>query len=277
MPSYNSKPDFRNRHLQSCLTFCSPIQTVPKPATNAPPFVSHRYIIDRYDTLPAHILFHHAQRFQWHNDDPDYDALPLLQHFRLPHLREQGYVNLRCVWILGCPVEIHPTLDANAAPESTFPTAKHSYRKAFEEMFPGVPVPDEVGVPCCSQFGVTREAVRARPKEDYIRFREWLLNTALPDAISGRVFEYSWHSMLLSAPTINLFRLTGNIVMFNKDSVHCPHAGDCYCKQYGMCHRPDCDEEQCPGQYDLPRYATLPKGWPMFGWDGEDRHWHGEL
>ncbi|KAJ6783236.1 hypothetical protein PWT90_01154 [Aphanocladium album] len=217
------------------------------------------YLIDRYDTLPANILFHHAERFQWHNDDPDYDALQLLKRFRVAYLQEQGYVNLRCAWILGCPVEIRPRVDAKMPPDDVVPTAKHVYSRAFGDLFPGVDVPSEVGVPCCAQFGVTREAVRARPRQDYVRYREWLLNTDLQDSISGRVFEYSWH------------------IIFNKEAVHCPHAGDCYCKQYGICHRLDCDENGCPGQYNPPQYSTLPKGWPMLGWDGEDRHWSGEL
>ncbi|KAF1732236.1 hypothetical protein CRV24_008430 [Beauveria bassiana] len=217
------------------------------------------YIIDRYHTLPANMLFHHAQRFQWHNDDPDYDALQLLKRFRVAHLAQHGYVNLRCAWILGCPVEIRPLVDAQSAPENDIPTAKHIYSEAFAELFPDVAVPEAVGVPCCSQFGVTRETVRARPRDDYVRFREWLLASELDDAISGRVFEYAWH------------------VIFNKEPVHCPHAGECYCKQYGMCDRRDCDNEGCAGQYDLPKYSNLPEGWPMFGWDGEDRHWSGEL
>jgi hypothetical protein len=66
-------------------------------------------------------------------------------------------------------------------------------------------------------------------------------------------------------------------VIFDKEPVHCPHAGECYCKQYGMCDRRDCDNEGCAGQYDLPKYSNLPEGWPMFGWNGEDRHWSGEL
>lgn len=158
---------------------------------------SSRYIIDRYDTLPANILFHHAERFQWHNDDPDYDALQLLKRFRVAHLQEQGYVNLRCAWVLGCPVEIRPLADAQAAPDANgIPHAKHIYAQAFADLFPGVALPSEVGVPCCSQFGVTRETVRARPRDDYVRFREWLLASEMQDAISGRVFEYGWHSML---------------------------------------------------------------------------------
>ncbi|KAJ2967980.1 hypothetical protein NQ176_g9403 [Zarea fungicola] len=217
------------------------------------------YIIDRYDSLPANILFHHAERFQWHNDDPDYDALQLLKRFRVTHLQENGYVNLRCSWILGCPADLHPAKDEHKSATNDIPTAKFVYRRAFEELFPGQQAPSEVGVPCCSQFGVTRETVRLRPREDYISFRDWLLSTDIADEISGRVFEYAWH------------------IIFNKESVHCPHAGECFCKQYGMCHRLDCDQKQCPGQYHLPKYSNLPHGWPMFGWKGEDRHWSGEL
>lgn len=142
------------------------------------------------------MLFHHAERFQWHNDDPDYDALQLLKRFRVAHLQAQGYINLRCAWVLGCPVEIRPQADALTAPEDNgIPHAKHIYGQAFAELFPGAPLPDEVGVPCCSQFGVTRETIRARPRDDYVRFRKWLTATPLDDAISGRVFEYGWHSM----------------------------------------------------------------------------------
>jgi hypothetical protein len=35
-----------------------------------------RFIIDNYDKLPDHVLFIHPNRYQWHNDDPDYDGLP---------------------------------------------------------------------------------------------------------------------------------------------------------------------------------------------------------
>ena len=34
-----------------------------------------------------------------------------------------------------------------------------------------------------------------RPKSDYEDYRRWLLETRLPDDISGRILEYSWHSM----------------------------------------------------------------------------------
>ncbi|KAK2871881.1 hypothetical protein FQN49_002735 [Arthroderma sp. PD_2] len=154
------------------------------------------YIINRYDSLPGNIFFHHAERFQWHNDNPDYDALTLLQRFRLQYLKEQGYANLRCDWALGCPSAIKPFVDKTEPEPGEGITAKHVYKESFEELFPGKEVPQTVAVPCCSQFAVRRETVRKRPKADYIRYRQWLIESDLDDGLSGRVLEYAWHSEL---------------------------------------------------------------------------------
>ncbi len=105
-----------------------------------------------------------------------------------------GYVNLRCVWVIGCPAEIRPAQDEAARDGADALLAKHVYKEAFGELFPATPVPDVVAVSCCSQFGVTRETIRSRPRADYIRYRDWLLATPLDDALNGRVFEFAWHS-----------------------------------------------------------------------------------
>ena len=157
---------------------------------------SRRYIIDRYESLPANIIFHHAQRFQWHNDNQDYDALPLLQLFRFENLQKEGYVNLRCAWVLGCPSEIRPEKDSSTAVANEPITARHIYKSAFQELFPELELPEVIGVPCCSQFAVRRETVQQRPSADYVRYRDWLLTTQLEDDLSGRVLEYSWHGEL---------------------------------------------------------------------------------
>jgi hypothetical protein len=154
------------------------------------------YIIDNYDSLPDNVLFLHASRFAWHNDDPDYDALPTLRNFQFSYLQTEGYVNLRCVWVIGCPSEIRPHDDAqNTLPAGKEKTAKEIYKEAFQELLPGFTVPDVVAVSCCSQFGVTRDAIRKWSRADYVRFRQWLIDTPLGDSLSGRVFEFSWHSM----------------------------------------------------------------------------------
>jgi hypothetical protein len=139
----------------------------------------------------------HASRFQWHNDNPDYDSYWSLRHLNLGLVKEAGYVNLRCVWVLGCPSEIRPFEDEAASAskkEDDDVATKDVFKKAFQELLPELEVPSVVGVSCCSQFAVTRETIRRRPRSDYIRFQQWLISTALEDGLSGRVLEYMWHS-----------------------------------------------------------------------------------
>lgn len=163
-------------------------------------YLSH--IVANYDTLAETTVFIHASRFAWHNDDPDYDALPALRNLNLDYVQASGYVNLRCVWTLGCPAEIRPHADAASDRDRSLGvsssgaplTAREVYKQAFEELMPGAEVPQSVGVSCCSQFAVSRETIWSRPREDYARWRDWLLKTPLADDLSGRVFEYMWHS-----------------------------------------------------------------------------------
>ena len=143
------------------------------------------------------MLFLHPKRFQWHNDDPDYDGLPVLRKFQLPYLAREGYVNLRCAWVLGCPSEIRPFgEDAIAQQQAQQQShAGHYYLKAFKEIFgDDVEVPSQVGVSCCAQFALTREKVMELGKDVFVKLRVWLEKTELTDDISGRVLEYSWHS-----------------------------------------------------------------------------------
>ncbi|GAB7354784.1 hypothetical protein MBLNU459_g5181t2 [Dothideomycetes sp. NU459] len=216
------------------------------------------YIIDHYDDLKPVTIFVHAERYQWHNDDPDYDGQRVLQRLNVSHVKAQGYTNLRCTWTLGCPAEIRPWFAELEPDEPTVssnipPTAGKVYKPSFEQLFPSAQVPGVVASPCCAQFAVANETIRARPKSDYERYRSWLLETELEDALSGRVLEYSWH------------------IIFGKPPVFCPTARECYENLYGI-HGLECYEEgTCVGRYDLPPAATLPKGWPEQGWDGEQR------
>ncbi|RYP72215.1 hypothetical protein DL771_004345 [Monosporascus sp. 5C6A] len=216
---------------------------------------SGRHVVD----VRSSLIFIHASRFAWHNDDPSYDALPTLRSFRISHLQEAGYANLRCVWVIGCPAEIRPVEDEGSANNGVLST-KGVFRQAWRElMMPEeAPVPEVVAVSCCSQFGVTRETIRSRPVGDYVRFRDWLLRTSLEDSLSGRVLEFSWH------------------IIFGKDAVHCPSAQECYCKTFDICDS-TCSEGACDGRYTLPPYSTLPDGWPLVDWEHEDRNFTGPL
>lgn len=95
---------------------------------------------------------------------------------------------MRCVWTLGCPNEIRPLAEEGAALPGADPgsqNAGHYYKHAFEQLFPESIVPEVVGASCCAQFAVTAETVLARPKIQYERYREWLLETPLEDGLRG--------------------------------------------------------------------------------------------
>jgi len=197
------------------------------------------------------MIFMHSERYQWHNDDPIYDGVPMLKSIQLPYLMTEGYTNLRCVWTLGCPSEISQEKAAKE-PDSTKNT-QAAYGPAFLELFPNTTVPPVVGVACCAQFSLTRSKIESIPLTEYQRYRQWLLDTTLDDAISGRILEYAWH------------------IIFGKPAVHCPTASDCYCNVFGLCDLECNDEGRCGERWAFPPYATLPQGWPVKGWDGEIR------
>ena len=172
----------------------------------------------------------------------------------------QGYVNLRCAWVIGCPGEIH----INETDE--FFRTSIVFRDAYSELFPEMvregKIPEVVGVTCCAQFAVSAAKVRERPRSDYERYRNWLLRTPLDDATSGRVLEYSWHSKSFNiADLIRADSQPKSLVIFGKPAVFCPAAKDCYCRVFGLCELANCSEGECKGQYTLPKYANKPPGW----------------
>ncbi|KAA6406692.1 MAG: class 3 [Lasallia pustulata] len=198
------------------------------------------FIIDNYSNLPDVMVFMHSLRYQWHNDEPMYDGIPILQNLRVENIQSRGYVNLRCVWVIGCPAEMHPL-------SSTTKGTEVFYADAFKELFPDTPVPETVSVSCCAQFAASSWKVLERPKADYERYRDWLRNSTLPDYDSGRIMEYTWH------------------MIFGMPAVHCPNAKECYCETFGWCNE-TCYVDRCEGRYTLPPYSTMPKGWPEEGW-----------
>ncbi|KAJ5958612.1 uncharacterized protein N7479_005762 [Penicillium vulpinum] len=186
------------------------------------------YIIDNYDTLPSTIVFLHAHRagflMAWHVDAPLHDNVIAMRTLNLDFVQQNGYVNLRCNWNPGCKdahrLNSHvtediwfdvfdgtstPPLNTSSSTEQEFADQKY-LRK-----------PAEIGAACCAQFALSRDQVRRRPLEDYIKFRQWVIDTELSDASSGRVMEFLWH------------------IIFGMEGVYCPDEQVCYCQVYGQC------------------------------------------
>lgn len=214
--------------------------TVPRQGGNeAGVFLT--YVVDNYDNLPDIMLFHHAGRYQWHNEDPMFDGVNVIKNLKLDHVQEQGYTTLRCSWFPGCPMNVEVIANhVDAWDEQKGQTAQR-----YLDWFPQRPLPDHLGAPCCAQFALTRSQVHLRAKSEYEHMRDWVWDDRLMAHNSGRVMEYLWH------------------IVFSKDDVDCPDAGVCFCKKFGMCDL-DCPEPgRCQGRWYMPPFwIKIPKTWP---------------
>ncbi|KAA8893684.1 hypothetical protein FN846DRAFT_913752, partial [Sphaerosporella brunnea] len=99
------------------------------------------YLIDHYSALPDLVVFAHASLNQWHNNELQfYTTSLMLREFNYRRAQRLGYANLRCQWKPGCPAWIQPHT-------STYNNDKGEefyFARAFEKLFPGVPVPEVV-------------------------------------------------------------------------------------------------------------------------------------
>ena len=128
-----------------------------------------------------------------------HDSVVAMQALQLPFVESNSYVNLRCNPNPGCDNldeenthitdEVWKSFFANASITAISQPAR-SRSRGHAPAASGAP---KIHTACCAQFAVSRKRVRDRPVDDYIWFREWLLETELDDAQSGRVFEFLWH------------------------------------------------------------------------------------
>lgn len=207
------------------------------------------YIVNHYYNLPDYMVFLHARRYQWHNDDVMYDHVPILQSLKLPYVDEVGYQSLRSLWEPGCPVEVHP----KPGGEDGYYEWDAAYAEAWEIMWPGIPVPTEIGAPCCAQFAVSRAQVMARSVRDYERIRQWVWTTEVQPQKSGRIMEYMWH------------------IIFGQNVISCPPAKETYCKAFGACDLECPSEGWCDNRYWRPAWdQSLPEQWPALEFQGNN-------
>jgi hypothetical protein len=178
------------------------------------------YIIDNYDSLADVTIFVHADRWAWHNNPiMDDDMAAMLRYLKPEKVIKDGYYNLRCQWDPGCPHWLFLRTRQNSAGVQR--KEEKALAEHWSELFPMDDMPSIVSQPCCAQFAVSRDRLRAIPKGRYIYLRSWVLRTPLDDYRSGRVFEYLWQ-----------YIFTGNAEV-------CPAMHKCYCDGYGMCFKDD--------------------------------------
>ncbi|RDW74303.1 DUF3431 domain-containing protein [Aspergillus mulundensis] len=172
------------------------------------------YLIDHYNDLPSTIAFIHSHRSgflsAWHVDAPLHDNVAALRSLQLDFVQQNGYVNLRCNPNPGCTQKHgythnpHVTdavwtdiFEGTSTPPLNSTEASADERGSDPLRIQAEPralkIPAQVAAACCAQFAVSRAQVLQRPREDYIKIRQWVIDTERSDASSGRVMEYLWH------------------------------------------------------------------------------------
>lgn len=177
------------------------------------------FIIDHYDSLADITVFRHG-----HNESYDQraDAVSEVNYLNLTTVRRRGYQNFRCdSSFIGCTLTIPlgAMQRAKELPntELIVGTMQQEVLEGIYDVWPvwfGGPRPEEVGAACCAQFAVTKETVHRRTKEEYQKYRQWLIETPLTDDLSGRVIERVWH------------------VIFGMPVMMCEPQEECICEVY---------------------------------------------
>ncbi|KAI2605833.1 uncharacterized protein GGS25DRAFT_358154 [Hypoxylon fragiforme] len=185
---------------------------VPKKGREAMIYLT--YLHDYYDNLPDISIFIHADETPWHMESALNSSVAFaLSHLDLQQVLHQKYFNLRVSWQNACPDWINTT-------KTTGNKVKEEQRymyDAFMENFATDQVPEILAGPCCSQFAVTKDAVRSRPRSQYRKNMDWLLETSLDDYISGRIWEHLWQWL------------------FKGEAIDCPNEWESYCRMYHVC------------------------------------------
>lgn len=152
------------------------------------------YIIDHYDRLPDVVFFHHAHHTAWHQA---LDSLTEVTSLRASYVARRGYVSARC--LPGCenliPLADH-SVDADKFALVGRDVQIASLLDEFLDRSRGEAVPRRLAAPCCAQFAASRAAITGRPRDWWVRLRQWLIDTPLDSMTSGRLMEHTWHIWL---------------------------------------------------------------------------------
>ena len=201
-----------NRYIYTANEAGIALHTPQNKGHEAMVYLSH--IVENYDELADINIFMHKDRFTFHNEGHlGFDAVKMIHRLRGAYVVRNGYTNLQCGWAKSCPTWLNSS--------ETWPRIERQEQvyltRVWRELFPGDRIPGTLAAPCCAQFAVSKERIRAVPLAKYVFMRDWLLRTPLTDYISGRLWEYLWH------------------YLFTGEHVRCPLTHVCLCEGYGLC------------------------------------------
>lgn len=153
------------------------------------------YLYDHYDSLADVNIFIHAEEHPWHLDGAMQQSMRFaLSQLDLEQVMQLHYFNLYTSLKGGRPEGYNTTKTTDETDVAEEPFIAEAMRANFGE---DVAVPEMLIGPCCSQFAVSKEAIRSRPRSQYRHSMQWLTETDWPDQLTGRIWEHLWPWLFL--------------------------------------------------------------------------------
>jgi cephalosporin hydroxylase len=140
-----------------------------------------KYIIDYYDELSEFTFFIHDDEYAWHHTGS------IIDKYNEAVMSNKMYYNIndKSPWNV-------PNKSCDYYNELL-----NWYNIYIEEYIPISKVPNNkdflYGYQGSAQFLVHKDLIRNLPKEFYIKLYEWIITTDLPNSLSGRFLEWTWH------------------------------------------------------------------------------------
>lgn len=135
-----------------------------------------KYIIDNYNNLPDKILFLHGHSNSYHQD---HDSVFICNKVNW-NCNNYFSVNRRDYY-----QEVSPFFNARQ-----YGWVKDNWNQIFSNY---LQLPEKIFHYACSQFVVDKSHILQYEKKFYENLLNWINLTPLDNAISGRIFEYTWH------------------------------------------------------------------------------------
>ncbi|OOF96765.1 hypothetical protein ASPCADRAFT_46340 [Aspergillus carbonarius ITEM 5010] len=175
-----------------------------------------QYIIDHYNHLPATIVFLHNHRKPGHTEFHDYGNVAAVNLLRRDFVQKNGFANLRCTTGSTTDAECGDVVRPVPREGIELTPVEREFPVVWERFFNNTNVPEVMATPYCGQFAVSREQVRKRSREEYIRYQQWVMESRLSDEEIEQLMGSLWH------------------VIFGKEAVYCPDTAQCFQDVYGL-------------------------------------------
>jgi hypothetical protein len=145
-----------------------------------------KYIIDYYDNLSDFTFFIHDEEYAWHHSGS------IIDKYNEAIMSNKLFYNVND----NCDYNL-PFLIKFFHGEEIYNNFYLWYNEYIENYIPISSVPNNddfiYGYRGSAQFLVHKDLIRNFPKEFYLNLYNWIITTDLPNSLSGRYLEWTWH------------------------------------------------------------------------------------